>query len=335
MQRPGINGLFREDLSGMKAAHGARRKPWLPSWMASEHPLPWLLPASALMIVLGIYPLLYAIWLSLNRVPAGRRQAVFDPLFNWAKIFNDPNMITALVNTFVYTFVALVLQLALGLAIALLLDSERRGYAFLRALMTLPLVMPPAVTAMMFLLMLNGSFGVLAHGFYALGILDPSQPPILANGNAPFAITILGETVKILPVAMMGVILADVWQWTPFMVLIMLAGLRSLPKEPFEAAAIDGANAVQMFTRLTLPMMSRVIAIAVLIRGIDIFRMVDYIHVMTARGPGTATLTLPTYATQEAFTKGVFNYASTIALVTLILIIITSTLFMKIFRVRL
>jgi multiple sugar transport system permease protein len=98
--------------------------------------------------------------------------------------------------------------------------------------------------------------------------------------------------VKILPVAMMGVMLADVWQWTPFMVLIMLAGLRSLPKEPFEAAAIDGANAWQMFTRLTLPMMSRVIAIAVLIRGIDIFRMVDYIHVMTARGPGTATLTL-------------------------------------------
>ena len=335
MQRLGMNGSFREDLNGMEAAHGAGRKPWLPRWMASEHPLPWLLPASALMIVLGIYPLLYAIWLSLNRVPAGRRQMVFDPLFNWTKIFADPNMVTAMVNTFIYTFVALVLQLALGLAIALLLDSERRGYAFLRALMTLPLVMPPAVTAMMFLLMLNGSFGVLAHGFYALGILDPSQPPILANGSAPFAVTLFGETVKILPVAMMGVILADVWQWTPFMVLIMLAGLRSLPKEPFEAAAIDGANAWQMFVRLTLPMMSRVIAIAVLIRGIDIFRMVDYIHVMTARGPGTATLTLPTYATQEAFTKGVFNYASTIALVTLILIIITSTLFMKIFRVRL
>lgn len=319
----------------MQAAVQARKGTWLPRWLASEHPLPWLLPASALMIVFGIYPLIYAIWLSLNRVPAGRRQMIFDPVFNWAKIFNDPNMITALVNTFVYTFVALVLQLVLGLAIALLLDSERRGYGFLRALMTLPLVMPPAVTAMMFLLMLNGSFGVLAHGFYALGILDPTQPPILANGSAPFSVTLLGETVKILPVAMMGVILADVWQWTPFMVLIMLAGLRSLPKEPFEAAAIDGANSWQMFVRLTLPMMSRVIAIAVLIRGIDIFRMVDYIHVMTARGPGTATLTLPTYATQEAFTKGVFNYASTIALVTLILIILTSALFMKLFRVRL
>lgn len=304
-------------------------------WMTSEHPLPWLLPASALMIVFGIYPLLYAIWLSLNRVPAGRRQMIFDPLFNWSKIFVDPNMVAALVNTFVYTFVALILQMVLGLLIALLLDTDRRGYSILRALMTLPLVMPPAVTAMIFLLMLNGSFGVLAHGLFALGILDPSQPPILANGSAPFSITLLGETVKILPLAMMGVILADVWQWTPFMVLIMLAGLRSLPKEPFEAAAIDGANSWQMFVRLTLPMMSKVIAIAVLIRGIDIFRMVDYIHVMTARGPGTATLTLPTYATQEAFTKGVFNYASTIALVTLILIILTSTLFMKIFRVRL
>jgi multiple sugar transport system permease protein len=319
----------------MKADVVAARKPWLPRWMASEHPLPWLLPASALMIVFGIYPLLYAIWLSLNRVPAGRRQMVFDPLFNWTKIFFDPNMVTALVNTFVYTFVALTLQLVLGLAIALLLDSDRRGYGLLRALMTLPLVMPPAVTAMMFLLMLNGSFGVLAHGFYTLGIFDPTQPPILANGSAAFAVTLFGETVKILPVAMMGVMMADVWQWTPFMVLIMLAGLRSLPKEPFEAAAIDGANAWQMFVRLTLPMMSRVIAIAVLIRGIDIFRMVDYIHIMTARGPGTATLTLPTYATQEAFTKGVFNYASTIALVTLILIIVTSALFMKIFRVRL
>lgn len=311
------------------------RTPWLPRWFTSEHPLPWLLPASALMIALGIYPLLYAIWLSLHRVPAGRRVMVFDPLFNWSRLFSDPNMVTAFVNTFVYTFVALALQLVLGMAIALLLDSDRRGYGFLRGLMTLPLVMPPAVTAMMFLLMLNGSFGVLAHGLFAIGVLDPTQPPLLANGNAPFAITLFGETVKILPLAMMGVIMADVWQWTPFMVLIMLAGLRSLPKEPYEAAAIDGANAWQMFVKLTLPMMSKVIAIAVLIRGIDLFRTVDYIHVMTSRGPGTATLTLPTYATQEAFTKGVFNYASTIALVTLIVIILTSTLFMKIFRVKL
>jgi multiple sugar transport system permease protein len=311
------------------------RTPWLPRFLTSDSPFPWLLPAAALMAVLGIFPLLYAFWLSLHRVPPGRRVMMWDPAFNWLKVLSDPNMITAIVNTFVYTLVALALQLVLGLLIAMLLDSERRGYAFLRALMTLPLVMPPAVTAMMFLLMLNGSFGVVAHMFHAIGLLDPTQPPILANGNAPAQITLFGETIKILPLAMMGVILADVWQWTPFMVLIMLAGLRSLPKEPFEAAAIDGANGWQVFWRLTLPMMSKVIAIAVLIRGIDLFRTVDYIHVMTARGPGTATLTLSTYATQEAFSKGLFNYASTIALVTLVVIILVSTLFMKLFKVRL
>jgi multiple sugar transport system permease protein len=312
-----------------------RRALSLPAWFTSEHPLPWLLPASALMVVFGIYPLLYAIWMSLNRVPPGRRQAIFDPAFNWLRFLNDDALATMLINSFVYTFVALALQLVLGLAIAMLLDSERRGYGFLRALMTLPLVMPPAVTAMMFVLMLNGSFGVIAKGIYAVGLLDPGGQPILANGNAPAAVSLLGENVKVLPVAMMGVILADTWQWTPFMVLIMLAGLRSLPKEPFEAAAIDGANAWQMFRRLTLPMMSRVIAIAVLIRGVDLFRTVDYIHVMTARGPGTATLTLPTYATHQAFSVGQFNYASTVALVTLVIIIVTSTLFMKLFRVRL
>ena len=90
--------------------------------------------------------------------------------------------------------------------------------------------------------------------------------------------------------------MAEVWQWTPFMVLIMLAGLRSLPKEPFEAAAIDGATPVQAFFKLTLPMMSKVIAIAVLIRGVDLFRAFDYIKVMTDSGPGTATETLTSYA---------------------------------------
>jgi multiple sugar transport system permease protein len=302
----------------MSAATIVDRKPWLPRIFTSESAFPWLFPATALMVVFGIYPLLYAIWLSLHRVPPGKRIMVFDPIFNWRRLFTDPEILTAIANTFIYVGVALVLQLALGLLIAMLLDTDRKGYGVLRALMTLPLVMPPAVTAMMFLLMLNGSFGVISKMIYATGLLDPSVA-ILANANT----------------AMAGVLLADIWQWTPFMVLIMLAGLRSLPKEPFEAAAIDGANALQVFLRLTLPMMSKVIAIAVLIRGIDLFRTIDYIHVMTNSGPGTATLTLSTYASRLAFSQGVFNYASAIALLTLLLIIITSTLFMKIFKVKL
>lgn len=286
--------------------------------MTSEHPFPWLLPASALMVIFGLYPLLYAIWLSLQRKHPVTRKLTFNPSYNWAKIFGDERVWNALLNTFVYTAVALLFQLVLGMLIALLLDSDRRGYALLRALMTLPLVVPPAVTAMMFLLMLNGSFGVVSAGFYATGLLAPNH-------------VILGQA----STAMAGVLLAEIWQWTPFMVLIMLAGLRSLPKEPFEAAAIDGATPVQAFFKLTLPMMSKVIAIAVLIRGIDLFRAFDYVKVMTDSGPGTATETMTSYAGRIYFGNADFPYASTIALMTLILVIVVSTLFMKIFKVKL
>ena len=286
--------------------------------MSSEHPFPWLLPASALMVIFGLYPLLYAIWLSLQRKHPVTRKLVFNPAYNWTKMFGDERVWNALLNTFIYTTVALLFQLVLGMLIALLLDSDRRGYALLRALMTLPLVVPPAVTAMMFLLMLNGSFGVLSAGAYATGLLAPNH-------------VILGQS----STAMAGVLLAEIWQWTPFMVLIMLAGLRSLPKEPFEAAAIDGATPFQAFFKLTLPMMSKVIAIAVLIRGIDLFRAFDYVKVMTDSGPGTATETMTSYAGRIYFGNADFPYASTIALMTLILVIFVSTVFMRIFKVKL
>ena len=272
----------------------------------------------ALIGVFGIYPLYEAVVTSLYRKNMATRKMVFDPLYNWSKVFFDQRVWDALYNTFIYTGVALTIQLVLGMLIALLLDSDRKGYGLLRAIMTLPLVIPPAVTAMMFLLMLNGSFGVISRGLIAMGLL-PYNYSILGNAST----------------AMAGVILAEVWQWTPFMVLIMLAGLRSLPKEPFEAAAIDGATPVQAFFKLTLPMMSKVIAIAVLIRGIDLMRAFDYIKVMTDSGPGTATETLTSYAGRVYFGSADFPYASTVALITLVLVIITSTLFMRIFKVRL
>ncbi len=294
------------------------KRPWLPNWLTSEHPFPWLFPASALMVVFGLYPLYKAVETSLYKKNAATRKLVFDPDFNWTKVLFDERVWNALYNTLFYTAVALFFQLVLGMLIALLLDSDRKGYGLMRAMMTLPLVIPPSVTAMMFLLMLNGSFGVLAQGLIGLGLLPPGYP-------------ILGNSAT----AMAGVLVAEIWQWTPFMVLIMLAGLRSLPKEPFEAAAIDGATPVQAFFKLTLPMMSKVIAIAVLIRGIDLMRAFDYVKVMTDSGPGTATETMTSYAGRIYFGNADFPYASTISLLTLVLVILTSTLFMRIFKVKL
>ena len=219
-------------------ARGGARAFRMPRWLTSEHPFPWLAPVTAMLLVFGVYPLLYAVWLSLYKRNPVTRRNVFDPGWNWTKIFTDERVWGAIGHTFLYTAIAIVVELVLGLLIALLLDTDRRGYGLLRALMTLPLVVPPAVTGMMFLLMLDGSFGVLSQGLYALGLVSP-QHPILATGST----------------ALMGVLLADIWQWTPFMVLIMLAGLRALPKDPYEAAAIDGASATQAFFQLTLPML--------------------------------------------------------------------------------
>ena len=293
-------------------------KSWLmPHWLTSEHPLPWLLPATATLIVFGLYPILYAIWLSLHRRHPVTRANQFNPEWNWSRVFADERVWDAIAVTFTYTFVAIIIQLTLGLGIALLLDSERKGFGLMRALMTLPLVVPPAVTGMMFILMYNNSFGVISRSLHAIGLLSP-ETPILASGS----------------LSLWGIMAADIWQWTPFMVLIMLAGLRALPKDPFEAAAIDGANAWQVFRRLTLPMLSKIIAIAVLIRGIDLFRVYDYVKVMTDGGPGTATETLTAYAGKIYFGSANFPYASSVAILTLILVIITANIFIKVFKVR-
>jgi multiple sugar transport system permease protein len=270
-----------------------------------------------MLLIFGVYPLLYALWLSLHKRNPATRISVFDPDHNWVKILSDDRMWGAVGHTYLYTIVAIVIELVLGLLIALLLDTDRKGYGVLRAMMTLPLVVPPAVTGMMFLLMLDGSFGVLSRGLYATGLLSPSQPILASSGTA-----------------LLGILVTDIWQWTPFMVLIMMAGLRALPKDPYEAAAIDGATPVQMFFKLTLPLLSKIIAIAVVIRGVDLFRIYDYVKVMTEGGPGTATETLTAYAGTIYFKNADFPYASSIALFTLILVVVTSSVFIKLFKVK-
>jgi len=295
---------------------GSRGAAWLPRWLTAEHPLPWLLPMTAMLLAFGVYPLLYSVWLSLQERSRVTRRFEFVGLKQWHAAFADERMWHALGVTFTYTLVALSIQLVLGMALALLLDTDRRGYGFLRACMTLPLVVPPAVTGMMFLLMQDGQFGVLNYYFVQAGLIDATRPML---GNPA--------------TALIGLMLADVWQWTPFMVLIFLAGLRALPKEPYEAAAIDGASALQQFRHLTLPMLGRVIAIAVLIRSVDLFRIYDYVYVMTGGGPGTTTETLSFYA-GRVFGIANFPYAATLSLITLIVLNIAVTLFVRLARIR-
>ncbi|CAN0589264.1 unnamed protein product, partial [Ectocarpus sp. 12 AP-2014] len=176
----------------------AESRSLLPRWLTSEHPLPWLFPSIALLLVFGLYPILYSLWLTFFKRNPATRTEKFDPAWNWSKLWGDERVWDALQITLTYTFIAIILQLVLGMMIALLLDTDRRGFGVFRALMTLPLVVPPAVTGMMFLLMYDGSFGVISHALYDLGILSKDAPLLASHSTA-----------------LMSVIIVDVWQWTP------------------------------------------------------------------------------------------------------------------------
>jgi len=283
----------------------------------SDSPWPWLLPLVALLVVFTIYPLLYNVWLSFHEFVPRKRSLAFVGFDNWIQLWNDARFWGALGVTFAYFIIALIIEIVLGMAIALLLDAELPGFGALRAVLSLTLVIPPAIAGMMFLLLQDPQFGVVTYVLNSLGILDKGMP-ILATSSTALA----------------GVLLAEIWQWTPFMVLIFLAGLRSLPAEPYEAAMIDGASSFQMFRRLTLPMMSRVIAVAVLIRGIDLFRVFDYVFVMTSGGPGTATYTVSLYAWQQTFSFLKWGYGATISLTSLVIILVLANVFLRVAKVR-
>lgn len=283
----------------------------------SDSPVPWLLPLVCLLVVFTIYPLIYNIWLSFHEFVPRKRALEFVGTANWVQLWNDTRFWSSLGVTFTYFAIALVIEIALGMAIALLLDAELPGFGMLRAVLSMTLVIPPAIAGMMFLLMEDPQFGVLPYLLNSLGLLDKSTP-ILATSS----------------LALAGVLAAEIWQWTPFMVLIFMAGLRALPAEPYEAAMIDGASSFQMFRRLTLPMMSKVIAVAVLLRGIDLFRVFDYVFVMTSGGPGTATYSLSLYAWQQTFSFIKWGYGATLSLVSLFIIMVLANIFISAFKVR-
>ncbi len=289
----------------------------MPRFMISENPFPWLVPLIAMLLVFAVFPLAYNIYLSFHEFAIFERSLVYVGWDNWAKLFNDTRLNNALFVNIIYTVVCLTVQLVLGFLIAMLLDIDEKGFGVMRAMISLALVIPPAITGMMFKMMEDPQFGMIAWLLEKFHILS-REVPILATPG----------------LALMGVMIADIWQWTPFVTLIFLAGLRGLPKEPFESAMIDGASQWKVLTKLTLPMLSKVIAVAVLIRGIDLFRTFDYIFVMTSGGPGINTYTLSFYTWKQFAASLKWGYGATLSLLALIIINIAATLLIKFTKIR-
>lgn len=256
--------------------------------------LPWVMPTVLVLLALSIYPLIYAIKVSLTG-PTGA-----FTFANFTRLAGDGVFAAAAVQTVVLTLAALIVEFTVGLALALLIDSLARAKSFFRAGLLVPMLLPPVVAAVAWRLIFNPQFGVLNGTLRELGLNTAS---LLWTGGDRSALA--------------SVILVDVWEWTPFLFLLVSAGLQAIPPEPLEAARIDGASAWQIFRDVTLPLLRPVILLAVMLRAMDLVRIFDQIFILTQGGPGTATETVSLYIYRTAFRFSNFGYAAAMSFVLL------------------
>jgi multiple sugar transport system permease protein len=260
-----------------------------------------LLPATLVLFLLTIFPFLFSLVISLTSYSLMRPgQTQFISLDNYRNLLTTPDFWQTVRVTAVFTASAVTIELVLGMLIAVLLHQETRRNTALRLAYILPMAVTPVAATFTWRIMYNPSIGVINYLLSLLGI-----PPQAWLANPSLALPSL--------------IVVDVWQWTPFMLLILLGGLASLPTEPFEAAKVDGAGEWRSFLDLTLPMLRPFILVAVLFRVMEALRTFDVIYVLTGGGPGYATYTTSLYAFKQGIEYLKMGYAASIAIVMLIM----------------
>jgi multiple sugar transport system permease protein len=273
----------------------------------------YIAPAIIFLVAMSIFPLLYSLVTSFQEMDlAGRFPTRFVGLKNYIQILHDGRFLNSLKVTFLYTTIAVGLEIVLGFILALLLWHEFRGSRVIISLMTLPIMLTPVVSAMMWRMLFHADFGVLN---FILGKLFNTSQPIQWIAETRYALA--------------SIIIVDVWQWTPFAFLIFLSGLRALPKDCIEAAKIDGASGFLIVKSVILPLLERVVLVAVLIRTIDSIKVFDYIYVLTMGGPGSSTESLSLYTYLTGYRYLNMGYASSLSYVVLIIINVLSMLFIR------
>lgn len=236
----------------------------------------------------------------------------FIGLQAYQKAFGDKYIHTALWNTIVFTLVSVSIELLLGLGLALILNKAIMGQGLIRTTSLIPWAIPTAVAALMWSYLYDGSSGIVAHFFENLGLISQSQDLLLSQGGA-----------------MVSTILADVWKTTPYMALLLLAGLQNIPNSLYEAASIDGASKFNSFFTITLPLLKSSILVALLFRTLDAFRVFDLIFVLTGGGPGGATETMSIYAYKTMFGQTNFGYGSVVVMIMFVCVAMISIVFVK------
>lgn len=271
----------------------------------------WLFPAPALLFVfaLMVFPILYTVWTSLTGWDLGTgRPPTFIGPGNYEKLLGDERFRGAIGRTFYFTAIAVSVEVVLGVAIALILNREFRGRRFVTSILLLPMMATPVAIAMVWLLMYEPTAGIVN---FVLRSLQLPTPLWIAGADS------------VIP----ALALVDIWEWTPMVVLITLAGLASLPSDPYEAAAIDGASSLQTIRLITLPLLVPTIVVATLLRLIDALKTFDIIYTMTGGGPGFSSETLNVFSYQQAFQYFSFGYASSVLVVFFAIVLSISLVF--------
>ncbi|HWI53748.1 MAG TPA: sugar ABC transporter permease [Symbiobacteriaceae bacterium] len=288
----------------------ARRKRGL-----SEKQLAYVLVAPALLIIFSIalFPILRTFWISLHFMQAQMPGlARFIGLSNYVTLISDARFWAALKTTVYFAVVSVGLETVLGLAVAMLINREFRGRGLVRAAILVPWAIPTVVSAMMWRWMFNDQYGVVNDLLSKVGLI---------HGYHAF----LGEKSS----ALWAIIISDVWKTTPFMALLLLAGLQVISSELYEAANVDGASKWRQFWHITLPLLKPAMLVALLFRSLDAFRVFDLVYVLTGGGPGNATETLSVYAYKTLFSFLDFGKGSALAVLVFLLVLLVSFIYIK------
>jgi multiple sugar transport system permease protein len=271
------------------------------------------LPAIAVVVMVVGYPLLWSANLSLQSPDVLGPQAHphYVGLDNYAAVLGSGEFVSAMLQTLGFVVTTLTLELVIGFGVALLLNRTLRGLGIFKLIVSLPLLMAPSVAGVQFRFLFADQYGAIN---YLLSLVGIQGPLWMAD---PWA-------------ARLGILIANLWLATPFVILVLFAGMASLPQEPFEAARVDGANSLQTIRYIMLPLLRPAFLVVLVVRLTDAFRVFDLVYVLTGGGPGNFTDVASTYIYRETFTRADFPQGSAASFV---LIAVVCALSYALFRI--
>ncbi len=277
--------------------------------------LPLILPATLLVVVFLIGPFYYMVYTAMTDLSFANpdQKGAFIGFDNFRKLMrDDPIFWHSFRLTIRFVVVSVAIEFVLGFALAWLIWRFIKRQRLLTTLLLVPMMLAPVAVGLIWRLLLQGDFGMVSYYMRAIGLLSPTS-------------AVFSSPSLVVPT----IIAIDVWQWTPFVTLIILAGLMSLPRSPFEAATMDGAGPWRQFVDIMLPLLRPIIALVLLLRGIDAFKEFDKVFILTGGGPGTVSELLSIYAYRVNFKTWNLGYGAAVSFMVYLVVLILCSIFYK------